>query len=83
MNFAPDRKSPSTTFFRPSRSANSELGPRGWFRPPGEQISVSDRRVRRSVYYNALSGAEFRPRNGIPQNQRPIDHLGVGINYRG
>ncbi|MQL98167.1 hypothetical protein Taro_030870 [Colocasia esculenta] len=43
-NFAPERKSPNSTFYRPVRSADSELGSRGWFRPPGEQISASDRR---------------------------------------
>ncbi|MQM21041.1 hypothetical protein Taro_054072 [Colocasia esculenta] len=33
---APDRKSPNATFYRPGRSADSELGPRRRFRPPGE-----------------------------------------------
>ncbi|MQM22418.1 hypothetical protein Taro_055472 [Colocasia esculenta] len=34
--WAPDWKSPNATIFRPGRSADSELGTHGRFRPPGE-----------------------------------------------
>ncbi|MQL77314.1 hypothetical protein Taro_009730 [Colocasia esculenta] len=34
--WASDRKSPNATIYGPGGSADSELGPHGRFRPPGE-----------------------------------------------
>ncbi|MQM04458.1 hypothetical protein Taro_037257 [Colocasia esculenta] len=51
----------------------------GGFDPRANRYLRPIEGVRLSVYYNALSGAEFQPRNGIPRNQRPIDRLGVSI----
>ena len=75
-----DRKSPSPAQGRPGRSADSELGPRGRFRSPGEEIST---------FYR--SGAKIgvlvhTPRGGIPgaglgisRDWRLLDRLGETI----
>ena len=78
--WAPDRKSPNATIYRLGRSVNSESGPRGRFRSPGEEISTfyrSGAKIGVLVHKprGGISGAGL----GISRDWRLLDRLGEAI----